>query len=212
MEKIKFITADGVKIIGNWFPASGKKVVFLLHMRPKTKESWNEFAAGLNAAGFSALSIDLRGHGESTEQNGNTIYYENFPDGSHAECRLDVDAGLDWLRKQGVGELYIAGGSIGANLAIDAMSRYPEIKKGIALSPGLEYLGVSAENTIRDVKNGLLLVASKDDAYSYDSTKKLHNLNPSTDIKLYETAGHATEMFSSEAGLMSELINWLKKS
>lgn len=211
MNKVSFLTADNVKIVGNWFPAkSGASAVLLLHMRPAAKESWDEFAVKLNAAGFSALAIDLRGHGESAEQNGKKIDYSDFPDGSHAACRLDVDAALAWLKNQGVSGIFVVGGSIGANLAIDAMARYEEIKKGAVLSPGLEYLEVATDDAIKKIKNNLLLVASADDDYSYKSAKKLNELNPQTEIKLYDDAGHATNMFGKYPELMDEIISWLQ--
>lgn len=210
-EKVSFKTTDEVKIIGNWFIAPGADTtVLLLHMRPADKDSWNEFAARLNAAGLSALAIDLRGHGESVEQDGKKIDYRDFPGGSHADCRKDIDAAMDFLNNNGVKNIYVVGGSIGANLAIDAMARYGEMKKGVALSPGLEYLEVSAENVISKITNNLFLAASADDDYSYKSVKKLHELNPRTEIKLYDDAGHATKMFSKYPELMGELVKWLK--
>ncbi len=212
MLKIDFLTSDGVKIAGNWFPAGDSaRAVLLLHMRPATKESWNDFAAKLNTGGFSALAIDLRGHGESIERNGQKIDYRNFLDGSHAECRQDVDEALKWLKNQGVSGIFVIGGSIGANLAIDAMPRHLDIKKGVALSPGLEYLGVATDGAIKLIKNNLLLIASKDDGYSYDSVKKLHELNSETEIKLYDDAGHAQIMLEKYPELADELIHWLKK-
>lgn len=210
MQKIFFNAPDGVKIVGNWFLAGDNApAVLLLHMRPATKESWNEFAVKLNVAGFSALAIDLRGHGESTEQNGQKIDFHNFPEGNHTDCRLDVDMALEWLKNQNIGDIFVIGGSIGANLAIDAMARYSEIKKGAALSPGLEYLGVIIDDVIKKIKNKLFLIASKDDEYSYESVQKLHELNPAAEIKLYDNAGHAQNMFTAKPGLMDEIINWL---
>ncbi len=212
MAKINFLTSDGVKIVGNWFSAGDSTpAVLLIHMRPATKESWDDFAAKLNLAGFSALAIDLRGHGESVEQNGQQIDYKNLPVENHADCRLDIDSALEWLKNQSAGDIFVIGGSIGANLAIDAMARHAEIKKGIALSPGLEYLGVTTDSEIKKVKNNLLLIASKDDKYSYDSIKKLHEINPKTDVKLYDDAGHANNMFIKYPELMDEIINWLKQ-
>jgi len=214
MKKTSFLTSDGVKISGNWFPAAnGAPAILLLHMRPATKESWNDFAAKLNTASFSALAIDLRGHGESVEQNGKKIDYKNFPDENHAAARLDVDAALVWLKTQGVKNIYVAGGSIGANLAIDAMARHSEIKKGVALSPGLEYLGVITDDVMRKLaaNQKIFLVASKDDAYSYDSVLKLQKLNPAAETKLYDDAGHANHMFEKYPELADELIKWLEK-
>jgi alpha-beta hydrolase superfamily lysophospholipase len=217
MEKVNFKTSDGVMIVANWFPAEGaKKCVLLLHMRPATKESWDDFAAKLNTAGFSALAIDLRGHGESTEQNGEEIDYKDFSHESHEACRKDVDAALDFLKNAGVieSDIYVAGGSIGANLAIDALARRAEIKKGAALSPGLEYLDVKTAEAIKKLGAGqkILLVASKDDSYGYDSAEELHKLNPgATELKLYDDAGHANHMFEKYPILAEELIEWLKE-
>lgn len=214
MQKIIFLTSDGVKIIGNWFPIEGgAPAVLLLHMMPTTKESWNDFAAKLNAAGFSALAIDLRGHGESTEQNGKKFNYENFTDVEHQASSQDVDAALKWLKFQPVKEISIIGASIGANLAINAMARYKELKKGIALSPGLDYVGVETASVITKVRGDQLiyLFASKDDAYASDSVHQLNDLNKeSTVVKIYEDAGHANHMFEKYPELMDELINWLK--
>ncbi|MFH1193757.1 MAG: alpha/beta fold hydrolase [bacterium] len=215
MEKINFETADGVIITGNWFSdREAKKCVLLFHMRTATKESWDDFSAKLNEAGLSALAIDLRGHGKSTEQNGEEIDYKDFSHENHEACRKDVDAALEWLAGRGMKEIYVGGGSIGANLAIDVMARHGEIKKGIALSPGLEYLGVETADAIKKLGAGqkILLVASKDDSYSYDSAEELHKLNPdATKLKSYDDAGHANHMFEKYPELADELLDWLKK-
>lgn len=216
MQKVNFKTSDGVKIAGSYFPKEGaKKCAFLLHMKPETKESWNKFAGKLNKAGFSVLAIDLRGHGESTEQNGKKINFKKFPNESHKACQKDVDAGIKFLAEKGFKEkdLIMVGGSVGANLAIDAMGRFSEIDLGVALSPGLEYLGVTTEDAMKKIKNGqnVFIVASKDDEYSYDSVEKLQGLNPSAvELKLYEDAGHAQRIFDKHPELMDELIKWLK--
>lgn len=215
MEKINFKTADGVIIAGNWFPVEGAdKCVLLLHMRPATKESWDDFCVKLNESGLAALAIDLRGHGESTEQNGGKIDYKDFPHESHEACRKDVDAALEWLAERGMKKIYVGGGSIGANLAIDAMARRPEIKKGAALSPGLEYLGVETADAIKKLgaEQKIFLIASKDDSYAYDSAEELHKLNSgATELKSYSDAGHANHMFEKYPELADELVDWLKK-
>jgi len=213
MQKINFKTSDGIIIVANWLPVeNAKKNALLLHMRPATKESWNEFAVKLNKAGISALSIDLRGHGESTEQNGKKIDYKNFSKESHEACRLDVDAAINWLTEQGIDDIAVIGGSIGANLAIDAMARHVEIKKGVALSPGLEFLGISTDDKISSFKKDqkIFLIASEDDSYSYESVLKLKKINPPAKTKLFKDAGHATRMFDSRPELIDEIINWLK--
>ncbi|NOY35680.1 MAG: alpha/beta fold hydrolase, partial [bacterium] len=82
IEQIKLKTDDGVEIAGDYYPASptGAPAVVLTHMMPSTKESWREFAAGLNKAGFQCLAIDLRGHGES---EGGPDGFREFSDEQH---------------------------------------------------------------------------------------------------------------------------------
>lgn len=216
--KISFLTLDGVKIVGNWFPAkNGAPVVLLLHMMPATKESWNDFAAKLNAAGFSALAIDLRGHGESTEQSGQSLNYAKFTDAEHQASSHDVDAALDWLKSQDVKKIYLGGASIGANLVIDAMARRAEIKKGFALSAGIDYHGVKTVAPAGKLQVGqdLYLVAAKDDTRSGGPAEQMAQeiykaASSKKEIKIYDAGGHGTDLFTTHPELMDELINWLK--
>jgi alpha-beta hydrolase superfamily lysophospholipase len=68
VQKISFVTKDGVTIVANYYPnKSAKFAGILVHMRPKTKESFDNLAKFLQNQGYALLAIDLRGHGESTE-------------------------------------------------------------------------------------------------------------------------------------------------
>lgn len=219
MKKIFFKTSDGVTIIANWFPVENpQKYILLLHMMPATKESWNDFAAKLNEAEFSVLAIDLRGHGESTEDG--KLGYKNFSDEEHQKYRLDVESALDFLKQKGarLENIYLCGASIGANLTIDFMDKYKEVEKGVALSAGLNYKGIETLPTVSQfsAKQNIYLAAAGDDARAggpademaqqiYDATAGRK------EIKIYETGGHGTDLFTAHPEFMEELINWLQK-
>lgn len=76
--KVKFDTVDGVTIRGNLFvSARGDRAptILMLHPLYNTKDKkpgdqmmdgWQELARELNKAGYSVLTFDFRGHGEST--------------------------------------------------------------------------------------------------------------------------------------------------
>ena len=71
-EKVRFETADGVKLHGKFYrsPTKGAPAVLMLHNigsgESSSKERWIELAKTLQY-NFSVLTFDFRGHGESVE-------------------------------------------------------------------------------------------------------------------------------------------------
>ena len=142
MERIKFLTKDGVEIHGLYAEAESKNApaVLLLHMMPAVKESWKEFQEKLREAGFQSLAIDMRGHGESIWKNGERIDYKNFTDAEQQEKILDVETAMRFLAEQGAESesVAVAGASIGANLALQYQAEHSEIKAVVLLSSGVD--------------------------------------------------------------------------
>jgi pimeloyl-ACP methyl ester carboxylesterase len=74
-KKVSFKTADGVEIQGTFFPSAGDKkkdaCVLLLHDFDKAtggdshKDGWDKLAEELQKQGYTVLSFDFRGHGDS---------------------------------------------------------------------------------------------------------------------------------------------------
>jgi pimeloyl-ACP methyl ester carboxylesterase len=66
---VKFETKDGVTLQGTFYPGkdSDQPTVLMLHKlkSDSSQGSWTEFAKRLNQAGYSVLTFDFRGHGES---------------------------------------------------------------------------------------------------------------------------------------------------
>jgi len=219
MEKANFQTEDGVMIVANWWPHEGaRRAVLLLHMMPSTKESWNGLAAVLNTAGFAALAIDLRGHGESVDKLDASLplNYQRFSDQEHQESKRDVAAAINFLRQKGFADENIAliGASIGANLAIDYLSQNSEIKTAVALSAGLDYRGVTTEEAVKDLGPGqsLFLAVSEGDQYAYQSTTILSQLiSRKKEVKILKGAEHGTNVFLNQPALAEEIIKWLQE-
>lgn len=238
MERIAFQTADNVTIVADWIAGDPKKpAALLLHMMPADCTSWRPLSSKLSEAGIGSLAIDLRGHGESTKKlsfatkslassKEQALNYTTFTDTQHQSSRLDVDAALAWLKAKGYSEsrIIVIGASIGANLAIDAAARYPQITKVVMLSGGLDYHGVLTEPAAKksnvsatggSASGGncqMFLVASADDDYSLESHRTLAKiLGPRATVKEFTTAGHGTTMFSHEPKLIDEIVAWLAR-
>ena len=65
-QPLQLRTADGVTIAAMLYQSDREApAVVLVHMYTRTKDDWRPFAERLQAAGLTALAIDLRGHGAS---------------------------------------------------------------------------------------------------------------------------------------------------
>ncbi len=204
--------ADGFQIIGTYMESTGLKAVILLHMMPEDRSSWTMFAPELVARGYASLAIDERGHGESTM--GGTVSYKTFTDGQQQAKILDVEAAIEFLVAEGYAKehLVIAGASIGANLAIQALARHREIPLAIALSPGLDYHGVLADRFLGEFRERqrVVLVASADDRNSFESVKKLQASHPDSSVLVLRSGiGHGTGMTDADPSLVKELLDSL---
>ena len=219
VETVRIKTQDGVEIAGDYYPVKGEKQVaggasrgvLLLHMMPADRKSWAAFAKQLSEAGFPALAIDFRGHGES---QGGPEGYKSFTDLKHQQSKLDVLAAALFLRSKKVDEFHLVGASIGANLALQYLAEHPNARSAILLSPGLDYRGVTTEDAIQKIRagRGLYLVSSEEDAYSHDTAARLAryiNLDDLHQLKAFTDAGHGTTILEKHPEFMDEMISWL---
>jgi alpha-beta hydrolase superfamily lysophospholipase len=211
-ERVTFSTEDGVEIAGSWWPAEGGRFALLLHMMPAAKESWEPWVPALDAAGYSALAIDLRGHGESTM--GGRLDYKAFSDKQQMDKRLDVEAAFAFLKGKGASEedTAVIGASIGANLALRFLAEHPGANVAIALSPGLDYRGVTTLDAVGRLREGqsAVMVASDDDPASFDAVRRLSGVAPSRTVPVLKSGlGHGTNMGVNDPGLIQEIVGLL---
>ena len=174
---INFQTKDGVKIVGDFYDAKNKKSILLLHILPGNRADFDEFADFLFANNYNVLSIDERGHGESEAWPGEMGSWQEFTSADYDKMIYDVEAAAQWIKiRIPDTELTVIGGSIGANLAL-LYGAKTQPKVVIALSPGLNYKGIKTEIASRNFRKNLLLIASRDDNYSFESCKRLFEIS-----------------------------------
>ena len=217
MEKVSFQTEDSVTIVGTWNDCPAPRAVaLLLHMMPATKESFAALQAKLAGSRIASLAIDLRGHGESVECDQEArVDYHDFDDSGHQASRMDVLAAARWIeeRMHLAGEkLALIGASIGANLALQYAAEHPTVPAVVALSPGLVYRGVATKPSVTAMAKGqrLLLIASQDDGYSYDTVLKLAEASlAKTEVIRLTDGGHGTAMFEANPDLFDRIVEWI---
>jgi len=212
----RFITEGGVEIIGSmWIPHQDiSPAVILLHMLSRDRTDWDDVAEQLVSEGYAVMSIDLRGHGQSINQNGNTINYKDFTEEDYRKMTLDVLPVIDFFRndKRVDGDrIAIIGASIGANVALQVAAADPDIRTVILLSPGKVYRGVTTGDAILEFgKRPVLIAASEEDEYAASSSKFLkESAQGDSKLLMSKNMGHGTDMLGKESGLEAEIIEWL---
>jgi alpha-beta hydrolase superfamily lysophospholipase len=142
--------------------------------------------------------------------------YKNFSDAEQQEKILDARAAVKWLEENKGAtkdKLTVIGASIGANLALEYLAENPEVGKAALLSPGLDYRGVKTDALVKKINTGqkVLLLASSDDEYSFQTIRELNRLNSAqTELREFSGLGHGTTMFERKPELMDEVINWIR--
>jgi len=199
----RLTTEDGQSIAYSYFEG-GTKGAILLHQLSMDRHTYDSFAPKLVESGFAVVSIDVRGHGESSGD------WQKFSERDFNNIVLDVKAAKQFLAKQGIdtSQLLIIGASIGANTVINYAAQDSDVRAVIALSPGLNYRGIDSTQGISGVPANTLLVAAEQDSAAADGVSKLAEQNSAVETKVYSGNQHGTNMFGATS-LEQDLIEWI---
>ena len=132
---LRFTGADDLRLAADGFGAPDAAPVLLLHGGGQTRHSWHGTARALARAGWYAIALDLRGHGDS----------DWSPDGDyrHESFAGDILAIADALPRPPV----LVGASLGGLAALAAESLRPEpVSRALVLvdvGPRIETAGAT---------------------------------------------------------------------
>lgn len=212
-EHVTLTTADGITLSALSWQQSSPTTIVLLHMMPAAKESWLPLVGELLKLPVNIITPDFRGHGQSGGGN-----YVDFTNEQHQSYMLDVNAVVAYATAQGSEKFLFAGASIGANCVVKYMAEHPAVERGVLLSAGLDYYGVKAEDDIARLteNQSLLIAASEDDTRRSGSNcaamaKELaERTTAPTELLVYETGGHGTDMFAAHPELITTISDFLR--
>ena len=116
-----FLTDDGLELcLGRWGQPQWGSVI-LLHGGGQTRHAWGNSAARLAAAGWEALALDLRGHGDS----------QWSPSGDYALSRMARD--VEGIARTLAHRPVLVGASMGGMTALYALGRMnPDLAQALA--------------------------------------------------------------------------------
>lgn len=214
LQVVTFQTSDGVIISADLYKGSNGSAVVLGHMLSRDRKVWGNFPLKLLQKGYTILNIDLRGHGQSTIQNGHPINYQDFTEEQYAKMPLDFTAAKKYLLNSGLGinKVYFVGASIGANSALVAASQDQEISAIVLLSPGEDYHGVKTFNAAHKYSGRRAFIASSDqDIQSYQPSQKLSQfIEPSAKLVELQGFAHGTDIFNDNSVIQDQIISFIK--
>ncbi|MBI5837590.1 MAG: alpha/beta fold hydrolase [Candidatus Eisenbacteria bacterium] len=214
-QAVTLATPDGVELAGTWWAGEGRgPAVLLLHMVGGRRADWQPVAAELSTAGFRVLAVDFRGHGESRKQGSRRLDFTDFTTREWRQLTDDAAAALAWMRARPEVDtacVGVVGASIGANSALIAASNDPRVRTVVLLSPGLDYHGLRTERAMEKYgTRPIFLLASADDEASAAAVKRLGSLARGRNaVKVFQAAGHGTDMFRAEPTLPALVRGWL---
>jgi pimeloyl-ACP methyl ester carboxylesterase len=132
------IPADDVTMAADAFGDPADPPVVLLHGGGQTRHSWKATAADLGGQGWYALTVDLRGHGDSGWSADGRYGLDRFA--------ADVIRITDFLGRPPV----LVGASLGGNASLAALGARSDLALGLVLVDVSPFLQPSGTNRIRN--------------------------------------------------------------
>jgi dienelactone hydrolase len=213
---VRFKTSDGWNIAGTLYepkvPANrlAPAVVMLPEPGWVDRTIYDSYlSSGLQAKGFFALNIDLRGSGSSLGAK----VLEEFSAEEMKAIQLDLKATIEFLATvPGVdaSRIAIVGAGASSEYAILEAAENSRVQ-GVVLLSGT--LSGAAKNYLKqDHSVPVLGLAGKEDKASVSGMAEAYGLSSNRSSDLLIAVGHGAVMFSHTKGLEENVIEWLERN
>jgi pimeloyl-ACP methyl ester carboxylesterase len=121
---VTYAGSEGDPLRGDLWDGGGKPVVFL-HGGGQTRRAWDATARSVAEQGMRAITLDLRGHGESGWPAGGGYTFAHFAD--------DVAAALEQIAERHQARPAVVGASMGGLAALICALRRSELMDSLVL-------------------------------------------------------------------------------
>jgi pimeloyl-ACP methyl ester carboxylesterase len=204
---VQFKTRDGWMIQGDLYDpqTASKGLVILLHQRGGSADDWHPLALALKQAGYTALALDQRGTGRSTNGPGQT------GDLAPWDTADDIEGGLYALKPKWPAMLI--GASYGANNALLYAAAHPDQVRSLVLfSPSTDYHGLKTTDAVKLYPGPLLIFHQKDDKIAGSGPATLNSMSGSKDhnLEVHDGSGHGTALLN--AATTQETVDFIVRT
>jgi pimeloyl-ACP methyl ester carboxylesterase len=184
--------------------------ILLLHGYGEDRSAWNDFSKQLLSRGWAVMALDLRGHGNSTAKNQRPIAAAPDWRTSLHEFPVDLDPALDWLKSRprvDTRKMVVVGFDVGANLALIASGRFPEVRTAVAVNPNLdESLALAGSAQDFQPRSTLVVVSNQIEADRFKPVVQM----PSR-IQVSPHSGGTAQWFADKQ-IADAVFQWLKET
>jgi dienelactone hydrolase len=203
-ELITFTTQDNNTLAGTLF-GDGEPIVILAHMGMPgvDQQSWQPFAQSLAARGYTVLTFDFRGRGNSA----GLLEYNKLP--------YDMDAAIRFLNERGYYHIVCIGASMGGTACMRAALDHELV--GLGVIAGVLSTGKPNEVSTNEIQQLDLPKLIVHGLYDFPTVlmdmKKISEIAPEPKmVQTYQTHAHGTDIFDTEYGshFTELLINFLE--
>ncbi|MDY6775678.1 MAG: alpha/beta fold hydrolase [Halobacteria archaeon] len=208
-ETVSLTASDGVGIEATYYASDEETppAVVLAHQLGGDRSQWGDFPRLLAHEGFSVVSVDLRGHGESEGD------WQSFEEADFRGMVNDVAAAESYLFERGADDSRtgMAGASIGANTVLDYVSE-GDPDALLLLSPAKSYRGIDVVEEAETYDKPALVGYFSEDR-SEAARNEAGSIGESLGAKVeeYEGEGHGVDALDIE-GKPQEYVDWLSSN
>lgn len=210
--RVTFETPDGVELAGSWMPVAGQPdapAVLLVHAFSRDRREWDPFVPAFREKGLAVLTLDLRGHGESTRKKSGRIQVTPRLLKDPRAFPRDVETACQWLlartRKAGV-----AGWQVGANLAVLATAN-GWAQAGVAISPSTTNLAELSGSRATKPRSTLVIASVGDPGREASARSLVADGEGAKKLIVYPGAEHARTLLEKHQEAADETVAWLAR-
>jgi pimeloyl-ACP methyl ester carboxylesterase len=210
----EFTTFDLVRLHASLDIPSGVAApiptVLLLHGFGENRSIWEPLKKQLLDHGWAVVSLDLRGHGESKTKDGAPLEAASSWRTDPNQFPQDLDPALDFIKAQtrlNNRKIAVIGSDVGADLALIASGRYPEVRTVVAINPKLsESLALAGSSQDFTPRSALVITADQSEAEKFRPLIKQPN-----DFQSKEIQG-GTSAWITASSVTEAILQWLQKT
>ena len=210
----EFTTFDLVRLHASLDIPSGVNApipaVLLLHGYGEDRTVWEPLKKQLLDHGWAVLALDLRGHGESKMKDGVEIQASTSWRTDPNQFPQDLSPAFEFIKahtRLNNRKIAVVGSDVGADLALVASGRFPEVRTVVAIKPKLsESLALAGSS--QDFTPHSVLILNSDSA---ERSQFSGVLRQPYDIQTLDISG-GTGAWIAKTPVTDAIFQWLQKT
>lgn len=212
---VNLSTSDGWAIAATFYQGESGRCVILLHDLEKSRSEFATLTERLRNENFCYLSIDLRGHGYSTNKGRYDSFEKTGQKNEFNKMTEDVYSAIKYLIAKGFAEkdIYILGVGLGANVAGKSLTKYSDIAGVAMITPSLKQRDVVTLSGIKDYKGPVFIGVSSEDRKQFMEASFIRNaafLHSGQGKVTFQTAYNLKGTAMLNKYMLPALIQWFK--